>query len=272
MKFNSTSRLLTALLFSVTLFLPMVSHAANLISIVVADTKDHSIGESVKIDFERMQTMMREAAKFTELNPIEIHLEGNDTTPSNLFKKMDELTVAPDDVVVFFFAGHGYHLTSESSTTPWPHLYFSQHGRGLFFEDVIRDLEAKNPRFLLAVADVCNSLIPDSYAPLRARAARFENRVDDIREHNYKQLFLETSGTVKITGASVSEFAWGGDNGGAFTRSFINSVNESVISTGGIDWNLILNKSYIQTALITSFAPSIQHPYFEMELSAGGSE
>lgn len=267
MKFKPTSRFLTALLFSVTLLLPAISNAANLISVIVADTMDYSIGESVKIDSGRMQAIVKQAARFTDLNPIEICLTGNDTTSTNVLKKLDELSVSQEDVVIFYFAGHGYHLTSEQNSTPWPNLYFSVNGQGLFFEKIIKDLESKKPRLLLAIADVCNSLIPDSHAPLRARAHALKSSYEDIREYNYKQLFLETSGTIKVAGSSVGEFAWGGYNGAIFTYSFANSLNEAVTSTTGVDWNLILANSYIRTAILTSQTSTTQHPYYEVELS-----
>lgn len=267
MYFNSTKKILTALLLSAPLCLPTVAQAANLISIIVADTKDITIGNTVKVDFDNMRNTISEVAKYTQLNSIEINLEGNETTPTNLLKKLEDLTIDPDDVVVFYFAGHGYHLLSEQNGSPWPNLYFCLNGQGVHYDTVFNDLEKKNPRLLLSIADVCNNLLPDNRAPLRARALIFEETPEYVREHNYKQLFLEATGSIRIASASVGEFSWGGPNGGVFTRSFIKSIKDSVKSTNGIDWNSILDESYNQTTLLTSKKNSTQHPYFEININ-----
>lgn len=267
MNLNSTSKFLTALFFSATLILPMAAQAANLISIIVADTKDHTIGDSVKSDFDNMRNNMRTIAKFTELNPIEITLEGTETTSSNLLQRLDTLTIEQEDVVVFFFAGHGFHVSSEKSTTPWPNIYFSQNGQGIRYESIIKDLEKKNPKLLITIVDACNNLIPNESAPLRARTAMFNYTPDYVLEHNYKQLFLETSGTIKITSSAVGEFAWGGKAGGVFTRSFIDKLNRAVTSENGIDWQDILDETYDQTSQLTSNYETVQHPYYEVGLN-----
>ncbi len=95
----------------------------------------------------------------------------------------------------------------------------------------------------------------------------FNSASDYVLEHNYKQLFLETSGSIKIASSSVGEYAWGGRSGGVFTNAFTNKLKNAVTSENGIDWQDILDEAHDQTSMQTSNYQTVQHPYFEVVLN-----
>lgn len=274
MNFKSVRIAFTTLLLTLYSFnIPLTVNAANLVSIVVADTLDPSIGDSVKADFENIGKNLELIAKFTQLNLVEIKLEKEEATPLNLLEKLDALVVDQEDVLLFYFAGHGYHPESKVETTPWPSMLFSHVGVGVKYATVLSELENKNPRLLLTIMDSCNEIVPEDQAPFRVRSAHF-GASDDVLERNYKKLFLETSGSIKIVSSTLGQFAWGESGvdpypgGGVFTSSFIDNLNAAVQTIDECNWQDILEKTSDQTIMITTnLKASIQKPYYEVKIN-----
>lgn len=260
------SAFLSAFILCILMLMPLMAQADNLISILVADTKDDFIGGSVQKDFANMQSKMTEIAKYTKMKEIKIHLNENDATPQRLNRILGELTVNKDDVIVFFYAGHGFHPRSQKNTTPWPNMIFSSGGKSVSYDSVIRNLEQKKPRLLLTIADTCNMLSGDRDGSECTRAPTSAKKDSFVLEHNYKLLFLETTGTIKIASSSVGESAWGGKSGGIFTNAFLSKMDRAVQSQNGIDWQVILEESARKTSLDTAKKNSTQHPYYEIKV------
>lgn len=259
------NKLASIFFLSLFMLLPLIAQAGNLVSIIVADTKDSSIGDSVRRDFSNMQSKIAEIAKHTKMKEVKVHLRDSQATSQRVNSALSDLKVGKDDVVIFFYAGHGYHSSSEKKS-PWPNMIFSNGGKSISYESVIKNLEKKKPRLLLTIADTCNSLSGgrEGEEESRAKPTPTDNYV---LEHNYKQLFIETNGTIKVTSSSVGESAWGGKSGGIFTNAFISQLDKAVESRNGIDWKAILKESSKKTASSTSNKNSTQHPYYELKVS-----
>jgi hypothetical protein len=261
-----SNKTFSGLLLSFLMLLPMAAHADNLISIIVCDTKADSIGASVEKDFANMQKKTAEIAKYTKMKEVKVHLRGSEANPQRLNRILDELKVTKNDVVVFYYAGHGYHPSSQKKSTPWPTIIFETSSKSVSYDGLIKDLERKKPRLLLALADTCNSLSRglDECDEIRATSSKVDSYV---LEHNYKKLFLETSGSIKITGCSVGESSWGGRAGGVFTVAFLSKLNKAVESHNGIDWRDIVDEVSRKT---TQDSPknSKQHPYYELKIKS----
>lgn len=256
-------KLISAIILSLVVILPI--EAANLISITVADTLDEDIGDSVKIDLRNIRSEMQKVSKYTRLKLKEIIIQGSDTTPANLKKTLDKVSINKDDVVVFYFSGHGYHLESKAKTTPWPTLFFSQDGEGVEYEYVLHSLQKKNPRLLITLVDCCNNIMRNEEAPLLARALVERASISDTMKKNYIKLFLQTKGSIKIASSKVGEYSWGGSQGGLFTYYFLQKIKGAVLKNA--DWRSILKASSDETVKDSSESDSIQHPYYEIAIS-----
>lgn len=255
----------SALFLCILMLLPMGAYAGNLISIIIADTKDDSIGDSVQEDFSNVRNKTAEIAKYTQMKEVKVHLRENDATSKRLTRILSDLKVNNDDVIIFFYAGHGIHPRAQKNTTPWPSITFSSGGKTVPYESVIKGLEQKKPRLLIAIADTCQTLVRggEDYSCDRGK----EKKVDSyVLEHNYKQLFLETTGSIRVTSSSVGESAWGGRSGGIFTNALLSNLNKAVESRNGIDWKVILENASHKTTQATANKNSPQHPYYELKI------
>ncbi|MBX9586723.1 MAG: caspase family protein [Gammaproteobacteria bacterium] len=247
------------------------AQAANLIAIIASDTLDESIGQSVKQDFNHMRKEMQNVAKYTGLTLKEVLMQGKSTNPQLFLQQINSVKANSDDVIVFFFGGHGYRTKSKGSS-PWPNLVFSQQDEGLQYEYVIYNLMQKHPRFLLTIADVCNSFIGEKSAPpiVATRSLRAVPSENKIRS-NYQHLFLEEEGMINVTSAQIGEFASGSDNeGGAFTYAFLKSLKDETKNAPKASWKTLLDRAKTNvTNDSLRYAQSkddIQHPYFELSV------
>jgi hypothetical protein len=263
-------QVIIASFFLITATLSFSIQAADLIAIIAADTLDQDIGKSVKKDFNNMRKQMQTVAKYTGLNLKEVLMEGRSTNPQLFMQKINAVKANSDDVIVFYFGGHGYRTLSKGKS-PWPNLVFSQQDKGIEYDLVIYNLMQKHPRFLITIADVCNSFIKDKNAPpLVTRAFRAAIPEDIIRS-NYQQLFLKEAGMINVTSSQVGETSAGSDEeGGAYTSAFLISLRDETKLVSTAKWRTLLERA--KTKVIndsTRGAESksdIQHPYYEMNV------
>ncbi len=224
---------------------PFLSEAGDLISVIVADTWDENIGDSTAIDLKKMQVTMTKIARNTNMKLRQVTLSDNETLPSRMLRTLEKLTVKKDDVLIFYFSGHGYRTASKGDSL-WPNLYFSIPDEGVEYERVVSLLQKKKPRLLITIADACNNELRESKAPLLARTLLMQGEVEKNVKANYSHLFLETKGMIRITGAEAGGFAWGTRNGGLFTNAFIKSFDRAVTSSSPADWGSILDYASYQ--------------------------
>jgi hypothetical protein len=258
--------------------LSLSANAANLIAIIASDTLDTKIGASVQADFDHMRQQMQKIANYTGLNLQEILIKEDATTPHVLLQKIKEIKATKDDVIVFYYSGHGFRTQSKGDS-PWPNLYFTQSGNkdsygqfdgeGLKYELVMFKLMEKNPRFLLTMADVCNSFINESYAPPMVNRAFFAAAPEAKIRENYRHLFLDEAGMINLTSAKIGEYAWGGSRGGEFTNAFIDSLANETKFAQAANWHTVIDNATMtvvnNSSKNASTAPKkVQHPYAEV--------
>jgi hypothetical protein len=240
--------------------LPGLSEAADIVSVIVVDTQDDSIGDSTAADLYKMQSLVSKIAKNTDLKPRQVILKDQNAVPAKMLNSLKSLKVNQDDVVIFYFSGHGYRTPSKGDSL-WPNLYFSLRDEGVEYEKVVSLLQKKNPRLLITMADVCNNVISESQAPLLVRS--FFKRVNEDKvTQNYRRLFLETNGLIRVTGAKKGEFAWATPVGGTFTLAFIKSLETEVNSSAPADWTVLLDRVSID------LHRDDQHPVYVVETSS----
>lgn len=231
---------------------PGISEGAQLISVIVADTLDPSIGDSTLQDFNKMRRQMHRIAAYTNLTFKEVVLQGKKTLPTKLLKSLDSLKVGEEDVVFFFFSGHGFR-TSEKEGDLWPNLYFSQVGQGVDFNVIAKKLERKGPRFLIVMTDVCNSWIPDEEAPPLVRQGMQSLVQDEWIQANYRRLFLDTRGTIWVTSSWAGEPSWGTRLGGIFTSAFLRHLTRVIRECELPTWEMVLTRVSLEVS-------EMQHP------------
>lgn len=254
--------LLGWLLLMATVFLPAQSDAATLHAVIVADTTDTSIGGSTALDFENVRREMQKISFYTGLNLRETTFRGRDAVPENVLGKINQLEIKEEDVVIFYFSGHGYRTPSKGDV-PWPNLYFSTTGTGIDYALIGEKLEARHPRFLMVIADACNNVVSDWFSPPLIKKSFMMMSPESNMERNYRKLFLEVKGVVMITSSKAGEYSWATERGGYFTLAFLYHLTNAVKFGSDVDWFTILD-------LASTQIERDQHPDFQIFLDVAG--
>lgn len=235
--------------------------AASFHAILVTDTIAGEVELMGSVD--NMQREVKKIAAITGLTLNGLVFEGWQVQIDNVLSEISKLEIQPDDVVLIYFSMHG--CRSHKKTSKWPDLIFSinqANGNGyLDFQKVNELILAKKPRFLLAMAESCNT-----YREMNNKSPEEDDDDEDIDEdisdenkeicylpspsHNkmilsdlenslyngfteedeialYRKLFCSSKGSVIISSSSPGESAIKYPIiGGIFTIKFLESLHE----------------------------------------------
>lgn len=241
---------------------------AHLYSVIVADTKDDDIGVDCDSDYKKVVGWTKKIAKFTGLKLVNVHLQGNAAAPGNILKKIDSFQVSEDDVIFFYYTGHGYRTRAMGKNPPWPVYEFPESNQGLESEYVMLKLQEKKPRFLLAINDCCNVFLKKNeeepeIVPVKLK---IQNEDENTAINHYAQLFLKARGFIKVASAAPGEYSYTteekGKFGGKYTMAFLKSFEKAVASKKKTTWYAILDKA---ERIIDD---DEQHPLYEILLES----
>lgn len=241
--------------------------AATLHAIVVCDTHADEIEDSVEADYRNIRKEIKRISKYTKLKARIKRFTGK-KVDSDFLDTVKKLKVKSDDVVLFYWSGHGMRF--ESQEDPWPVFDFEHDSQVVSQNTVTEELMSKNPRLLLSITDCCND-----YA---AKSALVTYKRDkQISKENYHTLFLDSSGTYIATAASPGEVSFGlnGNSsdmdlpaGGFFTNALLESLYEETSQTNpDISWEMVfeiaVNKT-LEYQLRDEYDPYIYHyPHYQ---------
>jgi len=231
--------------------------AATLHVVLVCDTHASQIGWSVSQNHIRMRAMLRDVAELTEMTYSEQSFISKMTT-THFLNQIDNLVVKDDDVLFFYWAGHGYR--SPSIKTPWPTFHFSDENVGLDQYALTQRLRKKGARLTLCISDTCNNYLRDQDAPEPYIIKTAPLTLSQLKK-NGCALFLETRGTIICASALPGQFSWYHINGGGyFTRTFLESIYDE-LQENEASWEHLSHRLFLNLNAIR--LPSIQSPQFE---------
>jgi hypothetical protein len=245
--------------------LALVSHGAwaqTLHAIIVADTNDIAIGASK--DEKDILQLVDDIRQNTCLQPQITTIDGAAVAQGGggydkVKSAIENLPVTPNDVVLFYYSGHG--ASPEDSPEPWPGLgvegQTTPRSRWIKLAWVKDTLKQKNPRFFIAMADACNVFLSGGSRGHKPKGAQ---------RSAYEQLFLGYSGYIVASSSIPEQYSFGGnDTGGLFTRQFLKSLFEGLNSPSP-DWTSIMTQA-TQTIPISHPKQNMQQPQAEVQVT-----
>lgn len=246
-----------SILFLLVLFPPISRiESAKLLFVICCDTLSDDIQLSVFNDLKNIRAEGQRISHYTGLPLKEVILAGTDLNAAKFENMIKSLNVQSDDVLFFYFSGHGYR-TALKGENPWPNLFFSPDWSGVDFLQVIEVLKQKSARLLISIADCCNNLLSEHHAP-PVCPIKSKNKHEKKMSKGYKKLFLETEGLILITSSEVEEFSWCISEGALYTLAFLENLKIEVKSRSP-SWNALLKRSSIKVR-------EFQHPYYLLDI------
>lgn len=246
------------LLFIIVCFATSLT-AANLDVFLICDTEADGIGPSVRTNLLKMEGFAKELSRTLNYD-LKLHVYKDKKANSAFINQIKTLQCKKDGIIVFYWAGHGYREMTKKN--PWPSFSFHNDSkRGVDFIHVVQLLKQKKPKMILAIADTCNSTIPDSHAPLLVKGITTDVTGANNHAVNLKKLFNQ-KGVFVFSSSSPGQpsWYWVMPEGGFFTVALFKAMDEELSLQREPSWNTIFEKSKVY--IKEQGPPEIQTPQF----------
>lgn len=180
------------------------------------DTEDSNVGEvdknTRKILYSRWINLVNAVLKEEGYDLDVIDIYGSKTTPENCKRIINDFDCDSEDIVVFYYVGHG---TENTGTSKFPLMLMGQTDVKKFISHdwVHKTLMKSHPRLTVTISMCCNARqgAPGRIAPMFS--VNYGNSyVDQDLAECFKKMFLEYRGDIKITSASPAESSWACDS------------------------------------------------------------
>jgi hypothetical protein len=180
------------------------------------------IGQDCRADLTAVQSLFSQAFLGEWGDRLVIHpLYGPSWTSAKVYEYLQKMDVGPNDVVVFYHAGHGA-IMDPNRPVDSSVLILDDH-QYLLRGQVLKYLAAKNCRGVIVLTDCCSS-VPQA----GVGRALIENTLPRFNRETIRNLFLRFRGLVDITAAEVGTTEANGNSlndfagaRGAFTAAFL---------------------------------------------------
>jgi hypothetical protein len=199
------------------------ARAQNLHLISAADINVVDIGEWVAVNHERVQATAKQIAEAAGLNlkftEVTTPSKNNETIAcAPITKAVADLQAGPDDVILFYYSGHGFrpdHERDNPEKFPWlicDELVPVEKTPNL--SEINTTLMKKGARLTITVADACNkSLTEEAGAPRIAAPAPDRDRI--------RTMFRQFRGNLVMSGSKRGQLSYYWVDGGLFTIQFV---------------------------------------------------
>jgi hypothetical protein len=232
------------------------SYAGDLVAILVANTLPREENRGREHDVYKMADEMEAISKHTGLN-LNLNVYIHEDYNSQILDKLQNIEVKPDDVLFFYYSGHGYR--DSDKTSPWPNLVISLEDLGVDFQTITTILKEKNPRLLLAMANSCNKSVSQKIELLK-KGIDFTSK-ERIQE-NYKKLFLDQAGAVISSSSLPGQYSYRRpETGTLYLEAFLAALHEEVKGKEA-HWESIFKQTVKKTLELSK---GKQKPQYELD-------
>ena len=258
------------------------SAQGTLRTIIFADNNDGRIGKGVQCNLEEIQEQIDIIAScigMEDNTAAPLIYEQFNCNPQKLRECIKNFKCGSDDIVLFFYFGHGGRSPQDRSEFPQMCLATNVESQWVPLEDVKNVIMKQHPRFLLVFGDCCNSSDPGispKYGVLNSASA---SEISTTQKEAMKRLFLNSRGSVIASGSTKGEYSWyynvHPDGGGFFTTAFQVELENYTAKNASADWETLLGKVRGGVVGLTKELKSrnpdmtIQTPRFKVDVTYG---
>ena len=223
----------------------------------VANVTDPIIGTADRKDMNDAITFFSKIKQFLNIEQFIVDtITGKRLNKQNVENAIKTfLTPGPNDIVVFYYSGHGFRKPKDTRPGPYIDLR-DEHNtdymvNSLSMEDIFTAIRKKGARLNLVLSDCCNTLVLGNnpmadQQPITKKAFGL-----NWSNENCRNLFLNLTPTSILgTASEPTQFAIRNKTyGGFFSNFFRNSIEThfSFLKTK-VSWEQIFEQTKIQTS------------------------
>lgn len=259
------------------LCIPVNAQTFHLVSMF--DTNDSNIGTGMQVEkllfSNDMQTILGLIESFGYDCEVSEYY-GNSCGKAPLMRAIQELNVGKDDVVMFYYGGHGSRA-NDSREDDFPQMCLGEPNPNNWVpSSLIKNMIAKkNPRLTIVMTGCCNKEQDGvTVKGIEAQSPKYTS-LAGIDSKAFEELFLKIKGVVQLTSSKKGEYSYCSSGyGSVFCRNLLEVFKE--VGKGSIspDWNSVC--STVQNRVGSKGIPTKegtawQHPYYRVNVSPVGA-
>lgn len=239
------------------------SPATKLILVIVANTRDPEIGKGCRKDIKSIRHMFEELSKHMKFSFLDLVVAEADYSKKNILNAIEMLTPGYNDIVVFYYSGHGFSYEKDTGNQ-FPQIDMRSHPADNNIEvinnntqnlkDLFELVKSRGARLNIVIGDCCNSLIEFK--------RKFKGGDDNIRlaerppivinKQTCETLFCDYTASILVAAADKGEYAVSDEEiGSIFTFNFTNNLkilmNKAVDPKNGLPWGKLLEETRQKT-------------------------
>lgn len=211
--------------------------------VVVANSLDISIGPGCDVDSRKLKTEFANIAEALGIGYKSYVIDGKLFEKNKVLAMLDGLRPGKNDVVAFFYRGHGFRYSDQKDAWPMMSMRYSSYQplEAIAISEVYNRIVGKGARLNLVFGDMCNNDIGISQPVNNTYTAMQSNLYPS--DAKLRRLFLEAKGNVLSVAAKPGEVSWVNNaEGGLYTSSFFEALYKEVGRYSGAgDWNALVN-------------------------------
>ena len=237
---NSLNQFKTIALIFMLLCLANPTHGQTLHTIIFANTNDPQIGKSVVYDYNSLSVEVNTIAAATGMKLKRYFYKDEYCNNKNLRNVLNQLSTNKDDVILFYYSGHG--TRSAQDISEFPQMCLGSHDDEDYYplEKVLQKLMQQPARLKLILGDCCNSIgarvNPKDYTT-RSVTVLSKEPTDA-----YNSLFANNQGFMIASSSKKGEVSYGDEqSGGAFTFCFLRALNVYAKQGMTTTWDKIMS-------------------------------
>lgn len=278
-----------------------LSPAATIHWITFIDTTDPNVGDFDKVGRELLYNHFINpinaalAEKGYQSNTLDFH--GDKVSPLNCEKIVRDLNVGSDDIVMFYYIGHGFHSNEDAKIHKFPFMNLGLpnsiktkeelkmlRDQSVSLEWVHNTLKAKGARLTATIGMCCNNIFElinrKSGSPI-ANANYGSAYLTGSQLQSIQRMFCDYSGDFIATSASPGQSSRAigfktpeGKEIGIDTYTFqLVSVFEDDSKKGSLDWDALFSKVGVNVGKLTmDVYRAQQNPIFINNLKKNSSQ
>lgn len=228
-------------------------NAQTLHAILFANTLDEKLGRACGVCSNVTNNELASIADYIGYNYEPYTYTGSNCSNENLVDILATLNCKKDDIVFFYYSGHGTRSSDDESLFPQMCLKYTYEEEKFFpVERVSRLIAEKKPRLSIVFSDCCNNEVNGvSPKPASFEAAGPSTSVNEKMIENIKKLFCENQGSIIATGCKKGQYSWyytrPGYERGYFTFSFWDGMYIAS-KENTPTWQSVLQTAYDKTS------------------------
>ncbi|MEO3404941.1 hypothetical protein AAFN85_13630 [Mucilaginibacter sp. CAU 1740] len=252
---------------------PDDSFAASRIQLIlVSNTNDSQLGDGFRVNHRKVKAFFKDIAKVCGVPINIIEITGENFSQPTLRKLVSDFLPSENDIVIFYYSGHGFHARMDNGS--WPSLDLRQgFADGLAEEnsmslakDIYQPLCNKKARLTMVFGECCN-MYAGALFPIKDNTLLMAPS-NMLNPAAVKKMFNKT-GNFLIAGSDVNEPSYYGLGwGGSFCNNFISAFLQATgISSSSMRWKDIISSARLSTMKDTESEKKKQEPIYHYEVN-----